>query len=485
MKRVAILGGGISGLSSALFLAIKNPNIKVTLIEKSSSAGGWLRSIRKDGYLFELGSRSMSPKDANVTAVARLLHLCDADKELIYIPKDSEINRNKYLYYGGSIQRVSTNPIFVLLNPLTRSLIPGVINDVIKRSRRTHQQADDESIRDFFARRFNTQIADNIMSAFIYGVYGGDISRWSMMSQFKKVVDLERKYGSVALGSVLQQFVKSSSTPQLQQQQQQSKIAPLLKVLKNGTFFTFNDGMSVLPSKIMDKLKLLNNVEVMSNCTVNSIQADQEHVAVSTLCGYTEKFDHVISTLPAYALADILGSVQDQVLRDQLQSIEYCTFAPVNIVWRRRIELPLRPSIGVLFPYNAGLPVTGVIIDTFPFPHRQPANSTVMTVMVGGQHFSGTFGDSPQTADIINYALRFVRDKFKINIKPDIVECHINHQCMPQYHVGHLDKVQTIRQSIDSKFNGRMSITGASFDGIGIPDCINNAYNLSQKVTKQ
>ncbi|KAI3630967.1 hypothetical protein MIR68_010997 [Amoeboaphelidium protococcarum] len=482
MKRVAILGGGISGLSSALFLAIKNPNIKVTLIEKSSTTGGWLKSVRKDGYLFELGSRSMSPKEANVTSVARLLNFCDADKELIYIPKGSEVNRNKYLYHDGSIQRVPTNPISILFNPLTRSIVPGVIRDVSKR-RRPHQQDDDESIRDFFARRFNSQIADNIMSAFIHGVYGGDISRWSMMSQFKKMVDLEKAYGSVAVGSVLQQFVKSSSTPQLQQQQ--SKIASILKVLKDGTFFTFNDGMGVLPSKIMERLKSLNNVEVMTNCNVSSIQSDKQHIAVSSLCGYNQKFDHVISTLPAYALAGILGSLQDQVLRDQMQSIEYCTFAPVNIVWRQRVEILLKPSIGVLFPYNAELPVTGVIIDTFPFPHRQPADSTVMTVMVGGQHFSGTFGDSPQTADIINYALRFVQDKFKINIQPDIVECHLNHKCMPQYHVGHSDKVQKIRQSIDSKFNGRMSITGASFDGIGIPDCINNAYNLSLKVTYQ
>jgi oxygen-dependent protoporphyrinogen oxidase len=135
--------------------------------------------------------------------------------------------------------------------------------------------------------------------------------------------------------------------------------------------------------------------------------------------------------------------------------------------------------------------VTGVIADTYSYPERQPPNTTVLTVMLGGTHFYKHFPTdlhhqpkSEQRQRLVKYAVDFLHEHRIISRAPDIIDTGVQMYpyAVPQYHCGHRQTLDTIHQCLLQQFNGRLSVTAASYLGIGMPDCMMNAWRLADKV---
>lgn len=192
--------------------------------------------------------------------------------------------------------------------------------------------------------------------------------------------------------------------------------------------------------------------------------------------GSNQTFDHLISSIPSYKLARLI-SAQHPELSTELAAIPYVDVALVNLQYEGD-DLLQQPGFGFLVPPTENLPILGVIFDSCCFPMN---GKTVLTVMMGGAWFRQRLGVDPSNKDLYDVALHQVQRILKISAQPTTGRVHQLRQCIPQYVVGHRDRVQRIRQYIrDNRLP--LTLCGSAYDGVGVNDVI---FSARQAVRSQ
>lgn len=257
-----ILGGGISGLSKAWFLSKKYPQVKITLLEKENRLGGWIRTSREGGFLFEKGPRTFQ--------LGRSPHLLELIRDL-KLKIITAAPQKRYLWHQGRLRS---------LGSFLPMLIPYLIREPFVRA----AGSDDESIYDFAARRFSPKIAKTLFDPLTLGIYAGDIHKLSVRACFPALVSWEREKGSILRGLF--------SSPR-----------------REKGLFTLPDGMETL----IDALQKQLEIEIVLNCPVESIGENQVLAG-----GKTWHADQIFSALPLSAPAKSIWVVnlayEDSVL---------------------------------------------------------------------------------------------------------------------------------------------------------------------------
>ena len=382
-------------------------------------------------------------------------------KKTLYIPPGSDINKNRYILHEGRVVSIPSNPVAALKDPLTRPVPLAVLKDIITPRRPT--SLEDESIRDFFGRRFSYHVADQLLSAFIHGIYGGDVSQWSIRAQFPLMWDLESQHRSIAIGSMVNSLKSLRETRQ--------KID-----LPRGTGFTFTEGSQMLPDALLEDLNSRKSVKLEIGVECERLESTEGGVSVSSN-GKRNVFDQVFVTASAHNLPSLLDGNEVE----ELSRIPLFSMAPVNLAWKTALN-PLKPCLGYLVPHLERQPYTGVIFDSYAYGTRQPPDSTVIAVMFGGPVFQEWFKKGVDKQTLLEEACRILNKNLGITQRPDVIDVSILERCMPQYHVGHLRLIENARRAVDTKFKSRVKLLGASFDGIGVPDCIHQAYFAALQV---
>jgi oxygen-dependent protoporphyrinogen oxidase len=241
--KVIIVGGGITGLSAAWFLHRKHPEAQITLLEKENRLGGWIRTSREGGFLFEKG-----PRTFQFSRCSHLLNLI-RDLDLTTISSDP---KKRYIYTRGKLRTLG-------------SFIPGLLPYLIRELFVAPSTAPDESIYDFAARRFSPKIAETLFDPLTLGIYGGDIRKLSIRCCFPFLHKLEREKGSLVRALF-------SSRPKTEK-----------------GLFTIAEGMETL----IDRLKERLPIDIVLNCPVTSIGENRVETG-----GKIWHADQVISALP-------------------------------------------------------------------------------------------------------------------------------------------------------------------------------------------
>lgn len=198
-KSVAIIGAGITGLSSAYFLKQQDPNIDVTIFEASNRPGGKIQSYRKDGYMIELGPESYLGRKTIMTELAKDIGL-EQDIVTNTTGQSYIFAKNKlYPIPGGSIMGIPTDikPFVTtkLISPLGK-LRAGL--DLIKKP--IQMQDGDISVGAFFRARLGNEVLENLIEPLMGGIYGTDIDKLSLMSTFPNFKEKEEAFGSLIKG---------------------------------------------------------------------------------------------------------------------------------------------------------------------------------------------------------------------------------------------------------------------------------------------
>ncbi len=274
MKKVAILGAGLTGLSVAWFLKKKFAEcIQITVYEKSERVGGYISTRTIGDFLFEEGPRGFRPsgKGAHTLELIKDLKL---EKELV---SANEAASKRYIYLQGKLQCVNFS--FLLKNGFIRALLKDLTTPCL--------EAEDETVDAFTKRRFNSRLADHLIDPLMKGICGGDSKHLSVRSCLPFLWEAEQKSGSVLKG-FLSQRSKKHPTP----------------------LFTFKKGMETLPKTLMCHLdcQLVLRKEVIN---LNDL-----------------KEDFIVSTLPTSALSPLV-STEDP--------LTYQPLLLVNLGWKGKV----------------------------------------------------------------------------------------------------------------------------------------------------
>ncbi|KAF7407819.1 protoporphyrinogen oxidase isoform X1 [Vespula maculifrons] len=465
-----VLGGGISGLSAAYY-ALNNPRIgPIIVLEASNRLGGWIRSHElSNGIIFEKGPRTIRCLGLAGKNTLNLLEDLQLTNKLIPIKSDHPSAKNRMIYSRNKLHLLPNSFLSIIKTNslLNRSLASFLVKDLIAPMVRK----DDESIYSFTTRRIGKDIADYLISPMICGICAGDAQKISVNFLMKSLFEAEQKHGSITKGLLKQLFKKKNVNNKIEYKSNLAKRADTEKWVVWG----LKGGLEELPRSLGNNLQSQGvDIQLNSHCEKLFFQSNHVELIIN---GKARKCSHVISSLPAKTLAKLLEE-QHPDLAEQLRSIPMVTVAVVNLQFADNV-LPMN-AFGFLVPPGENLPILGVIFDSCIFPKD---SSTVLTVMMGGAWFEKYFGKDPSDENLLNIAIKQVKEILNIKKEPIAFNVAILKDCIPQHVVGHAQRLNHIRDYISSR-RIPLALCGSSYQGVGINDVILSAKEAVSEIVQ-
>ncbi|KAF9109934.1 hypothetical protein BGX27_006989 [Mortierella sp. AM989] len=516
---IAVIGGGISGLSTAWYLARTAPsNVAITLLEGSKRTGGWLQSDRLSdpqnpggSILLERGPRSLRPQGISGLNTLEMVKLLGLEPKLKPVLKTSPAAKNRYIYSRNKLHMLPTSVTGALAHPLLAPKIPRAGLDLVK----SGSGQEDESIESFVSRRFGKGFSDDLISAMVHGIYAGDVSKLSVRSTFGILYHLEKEYGSVVLGLLMGGGAIETPWDTTLKEKLLAGMPELGEFLKLTSIYSFTDGLEELSNALERDLVKDGRVKISKDSLVEKLDFNQENKTLWIKGQPPIQADTVISAIPPRQLQGLLPKPHSELTYNPS-----VTVAVVNLVYHAEQASLASPGFGYLVPKSENSAVKhqgllGVVFDSCAIPSQDLGTSQgqalKLTAMIGGHMFEevvanqGTLSNSdkdnndtyessperikPSDENLESFFAKTAHDAMKkqlqITSTPDITRVHIHHECIPQYLVGHLQRMQTLDQSLREEYEGMLAVTGAGYLGVSVNDCIKNAREVAEAVVSK
>ncbi|KAF9407398.1 hypothetical protein BGZ94_002709 [Podila epigama] len=499
---IAILGGGISGLSTAWYLAKAAPaSVSISLLEGSHRTGGWLHSDREQdsqhpggSILLERGPRSLRPKGISGLNTLELLEP---------VSKTSVAAKNRYIYSNKKMHKLPHSIGGALRHPLVAPKLPRAGLDLVAAA----SGKEDESIQDFITRRFGKNFSDELISAAVHGIYAGDVSQLSVRSTFGQMYHLERDYGSVVLGMLMGGGGVTTLWDKALKERILANHGAFYKdMMDNASIFSFKDGLEALSKALEKQLVEGGRVQILKDTRVEKLAFDVPNRLVQlSIAGKSDPLsaNTVIAAIPPLSLNRVLPKHYPELSHNPSVNV-----AVVNMVYSGDEAMAQfkAPGFGYLIPRSENSAqnhqgLLGVVFDSCSVPDQDTGPShgktLKLTAMMGGYMFDQVVAHHSPTgrsdgvskqdleAFFCKAATDAVRKHLKIEAEPVLVRAHINKECIPQYLVGHLERLQSLDQQLRADYDGLLAVTGAGYMGVGVNDCIKHAREVAEAVVSK
>lgn len=442
--RVAVLGGGITGLTAAWHL--RRMGFSPVVFEQAPRVGGAIGGFRADGWLHELGPNSLLEGSAEVASFIDALGL--GGRRLYAAPAA----RQRYIVREGQLMAMPTSPLGFATTRLfsTRAKLALLGEPWRKRGRADGH----ESVADFVLRRLGREFLDHAINPFVGGVYAGDPALLSVRHAFPKLHALEQEHGSLIRGALKRR--NASGGPK-------------------GRIFSFPEGLAELPNAIAhslgDAVRLRTRV-ISVERIAGGWDVTSDHASLVA----HEHFAAVICALPADALASLsLVGVEDADRLARLREVIHPPVASVFTGFRRAdVRHPL-DGFGALMPQVERGSILGTLFSSTLFPGRAPDSHVALTTFVGGMR-------APQLAGLEDeQLLRVVNEELArlLGASGAPVFTHVQRwpRAIPQYTLDY-QRFKDAMAVVETRAP-RLFIGGNSRDGISLANCIESGRRLA------
>ncbi|WP_078548326.1 protoporphyrinogen oxidase [Litchfieldia alkalitelluris] len=460
-QRVVIIGGGITGLTAAYYLQkearVNGINLECQLLEASHKLGGKIQTVVKDGFVIEKGPDSFLARKKSAARLAEEVGIAD---KLVHNSsgKSFVLVRGKlYPMPGGSIMGIPTEvgPFITtgLFTPMGK--LRASLDFLLPKSGVT----TDQSLGQFFRRRLGDEVVDNLIEPLLSGIYAGDIDHLSLMSTFPQFYQVEQKHRSLVLG------MKKMSPPK----PKDSKA----NVRKEGMFLTISTGLQSFVERIESKL-IPGTVKV--GVKVEHIEKDNNQYQLSLSNGELMCADSVVIATPHQATQAMLSQYS---FLDSYKEMPSTSVANVAMAFPKSAIKKDIDGTGFVVSRNNDYTLTACTWTHKKWNHSTPEGKVLLRCYVGGANDEAIVEQSDD--EIIKVVLDDLSKTMDITEKPDFSIITRWKESMPQYAVGHLERLNKIRVSLKEELPG-VFLAGGSYNGLGIPDCIDQGEAAVQKV---
>ncbi|UCD75160.1 MAG: protoporphyrinogen oxidase [Phycisphaerales bacterium] len=452
-----VVGAGISGLVTAWRL--KKAGVDVGLLEIEKALGGCMRTEKRDGLILEKGPFNVLVRD---DAFRNLLDECAGEVATVTA---SEAGNARFLYRKGVLHEVPMGPGGLIGTPLlsfgakTR-LLTGMLFSRPARN-------DEPTIAEAARRRLGAEVADTFISSIVAGVFGGDSRRLSLKACFPKAWQFDRRKWSPLL---YEMKVLREKRRRLQADPELNRYRGLI---------SFRDGLQALPDWLGRQLGdgLLPGRRVVS---IEQYGGSYRLHCLRNGRGTEETFScrHLVLATPAPATSRLLQPLAPEA-SDILDSIQSASLVVLNLAYREEdVGHPMQ-GYGFLVPASEGdMPVMGVLWADSAFPHHGREGTRIIRVFMGGPRDAQATERSD--AELLDIATSALRGPLQLAGEPSLVDICRWPRAIPQYHVGHLDRVQRIESEIS--ILPRLYVIGSYLRGVSINDCVREATELGERL---
>jgi oxygen-dependent protoporphyrinogen oxidase len=489
-RRIAVIGGGIAGLAAAHRLVQIDPACQITLFEAGSRVGGILRTEQVDDFLIEHSADSFITNTPWAIDLCRRVGLAD---ELL--PTDRR-RRGALVARGGRLIRVPEG--FMLMQPrrmwplVTSPLlsVPGKLRLLAECLVPRRRESDDESLAAFARRRLGREAFERLVQPLVGGIYTADAERLSLAATMPRFQEMERNHGSLIRAAWASPGDGNSGTARGATDENADDTS---SGARYGLFAAPRRGMSSLVEAIAARLPAdtihLNTPidriaptpdsrwQVTSSVAEGSPTSSTPH---SARRAPHSPFDALILALPAHRAAALVVDF-DGELAAELSSIEYASSVVVAAGYRGdQITHPL-DAFGLVVPDIENRRVLSCSFSSQKFPGRCRDDQVLLRTFLGGAR-------RPEMIDLPDdELLAIVADELGewLGLRGEPLACRILRwrRAMPQYHLGHLDRVERI-DALAAAHPG-LALCGNAFRGVGIPDCIHGGEQAAEKLRRR
>lgn len=451
MKRVAIAGGGLSGMTLAYALINKVKDIEVSVYESEDRPGGKIWSEKEDGFLCEKGPNGFLDNKPMT------LELC---KSLGIDPVNSSKNSKKrFIFTDNNLKALPESPVSFIKSDLLSW--GGKFRLLLELN--APKGPADETVADFIIRRMGHEALDKLIDPMCSGIYAGDPYKMSIKNCFPRIKELEQQYGSL---------IKAMMKIKKQRNKEQgAKVS----AAPGGNLTSFYNGAQTITDSLAEKL----GSRLKLGYSVDSVTRKNSHYQLRTSEEITEA-DFVVLATPAYASAVILKDI-DEDISTALLKIPYPHVSIVCFGYEKeKVEHSL-DGFGFLVPHIEGRNILGNLWDSSIFPNRASEGHVLLRAMVGG-------AQNPEIASLDdNKLISIVFDELNsilgLKSDPDMIRVYRWDNAIPQYILGHSRVLSTVDEKL-KKYPG-LYVTGNAYRGIGINDCIENSYRLADEIASK
>lgn len=465
--RVAVIGGGISGLSTAHYLSVLSRRhsfpVEIDLFEASPSFGGSIATEKKDGFLIEKGADSFLSEK---TAAVELCKELGIENELT---GTQARHRRSLIYKNGNLYPVPDG--FYLFTPVSLAKLiqtpavsfSGKIRMAAELFVPAYNKPDEESVSSFVSRRFGREVLEKIAQPMAGGIYMADPDKLSLDAVFPRFREMERRHGSVMRGMMRRRKEKEGA-------HLRAASGP-----RYSLFLTLKDGMGRLIEALNAQLQ---NTRVHLSSPVKRIQPlPQRKWRVIRADGKVHDVDSVFLTSAARKTSAMIDTFAEKDFCAALESIPYESAVTLNLAFRKTdLERPLE-AFGFIVPASENKTIAACTFSSVKWNGRAPEDRVLLRVFMGGAFGRKLISQTDEELE------KTVLDELKpilgISGKRVFSILYRLPDSMPQYYVGHLARVAAI-EKYTAGYPG-LYLTGSAYRGVGIPDCIQDAQKTAAK----
>jgi len=485
---IAVLGGGITGLSAAFHLSRRFPSSRILILEKSKRLGGWIQSKKVQISLpggdvgtavLELGPRTLRPQSLALLELVHLLHL---DSQVITTSTKSDAAKNRFLYIPdkgrSGLTRIPTGAWSLLFSPLAKTIVPSVFREGWRRANRTLADDEDESFDSILTRRFGPELARVLGSSLTHGVYAADSRKLSVNA----ALPIVRKAEAMGDGSIVKGLIRMRKSEQ-SLDKTLYETGELESIMHDVSVYSFKNGLETLPQALRQNLENNSNVEIRTSTEVVDISPKNKSFEIA-IPNDVITTSHVVSTLPLPVLSSFPSTA----------NLPHLTANPTSSVIVVTFVFPMPASqihpsgFGYLIPrpktgYDSDVNregVLGVVFDSCSVGQQDMplGEMTKMTMMLGGPY-------TPQLPPVEDKQLfaQMVFETLQRHLgrripTPAYVEITQQRNCIPRPTPGHFTRLAELAAALeDSPWNGRFEVAGAGVGGVSLGDCVKQGRN--------
>ncbi|MDE0840395.1 MAG: protoporphyrinogen oxidase, partial [Kiritimatiellae bacterium] len=460
-KKAIVIGGGIGGLTAAFNLTQSDAPYQVTLLEAKPQLGGSIQSGTESGCTLEFGADSLIQTKPAARALAKSVGIADDDiistrpeARTCYIVHKAQLHpipEGFYLMVPGQLGPWIKTPLISLRGKLR------VLMDLFL----PRGPQGDESLASFVRRRLGSEVLERLAQPLVAGIYGADPEQLSLQSTMPQFPNLEKEHRSLLLGLRAQQSrmaTKGSSGA------------------RYSLFYSFKGGLQRLPDAVIAAIS--PHVDIQLDTQAATVErSDGRQWRVTTTTGTCHEADVLIMAVPAWQAAVLLKNCAPDIATT-LRDIPYGSVATINLGYHREQIAKLPDASGFVVPRAESDSIIACTFAHQKYPNRAPEDLVVLRAFAGGSGREAVLNDDDQA--LTRRVTGELSAWLNIEGEPAFVRLNRYNKCMAQYTLGHKERLAQIR-SIEKTHTG-LALIGNAYEGIGIPDVIQQANDAIERL---
>ncbi|WP_044893225.1 protoporphyrinogen oxidase [Bacillus alveayuensis] len=459
-KKVVIIGGGITGISAAFYLQKKVKEkelpVDIYLIEAKPRLGGKIETVQRNGFTIERGPDSFLERKKSAQQLVKDVGL---ESELV----NNSVGQS-YIFARDRLHPIPEGAVM----GIPTNILPFLTSSLFSLSGKLRAAGDfvlpakevkgDQSLGQFFRRRFGDEVVEHLIEPLLSGIYAGDIDQLSLMSTFPHFYEMEQKHRSLIFGL-------KKSMPRKNQKQPNKK---------KGIFQTVKTGLQSIVKAVENRF---DEVHVKKGIKVTEIERLEKGYRLHLSDGSVLEADSLIISTGHQA---ILSMFKEQGASfTYLKNMPATSVATVAMAFPEDVIKSSTKGTGFVIARNSGFTITACTWTHKKWPHTAPKGKALLRAYVGKAGDEAIVEQSDEI--IVKTVLDDLNRIMRIEGKPEFSVVSRLMNSMPQYLVGHNEKIKEIRDKMATTYPG-VYLTGSSFEGLGIPDCIDQGKQAVRDV---